>query len=195
MIYDISQPVFGCTVYPTHPAPERKQLRSIAAGDPVNVTAFSMCAHNGTHVDAPRHFLADGVGLNGIPLEKFAGDCYVCFHDGAVGAADAAAMLESARMAKPGAEKKILIGGKALVTLAAAEVFAAAGVDLVGNESQSVGPEDAPMAVHKLLLGAGVVLLEGVRLAHVPAGVYLLHAVPLDLGDADGAPCRATLMG
>ena len=66
-------------------------------------------------------------------------------------------------------------------------------MDLIGNESQTVGPEDAPMEVHKILLGADVVLLEGIRLSDVPEGVYFLNAAPLCLGGADGAPCRAIL--
>ena len=73
-------------------------------------------------------------------------------------------------------------------------MFAEAGILLLGNESQTVGPEDAPMGVHKILLGAGVVLLEGIRLKEVPDGVYLLFAAPLSLGGADGAPCRAVLV-
>ena len=80
------------------------------------------------------------------------------------------------------------------MTAEAAEVFAEAGIDLIGNESQTVGPEDSPMAVHLILLGAEVVLLEGIRLAAVEEGVYLLHAAPLNLGGAEGAPCRATLI-
>ena len=80
------------------------------------------------------------------------------------------------------------------MTEAAAKVFAAAGIRLLGNESQTVGPEEAPAAVHRILLGAEVVLLEGIRLSEVPEGVYLLHAAPLNLGGADGAPCRATLI-
>ena len=81
-----------------------------------------------------------------------------------------------------------------MVTEAAAKVFAEQGVLLIGNESQTVGPENAPMAVHLILLGAGVVLLEGIRLGNVPEGVYLLSAAPLNLGGSDGAPCRAVLM-
>ena len=65
---------------------------------------------------------------------------------------------------------------------------------LVGNESQTVGPLNAPEKVHYELLGAEVVLLEGIRLQGVPAGVYLLNAAPLNLGQADGAPCRAVLI-
>ena len=70
----------------------------------------------------------------------------------------------------------------------------AAGILLLGNESQTVGPEDAPMAVHHILLGANAILLEGIRLAAVPEGVYLLNAAPLNLAGAEGSPCRALLI-
>ena len=59
-IYDISQEVFSCNVYPGDPKPERKTLSSTEKGDLYNLTAFSMCAHNGTHIDAPFHFLSEG---------------------------------------------------------------------------------------------------------------------------------------
>ena len=109
-------------------------------------------------------------------------------------AADAKGYLQAAQ-GNPEAARRILIKGKATVSEAAARVFADAGLLLLGNESQTVGPEDAPMAVHKILLGAGTVLLEGVRLSSVPSGVYLLCAAPICLGGAEGAPCRALLLG
>lgn len=187
--YDISQEIFTCAVYPGDPAPAREVLASMDRGDLYNLTAFSMCAHNGTHVDAPAHFFADGDTVDKLPLSKTVGDCVVISHTGDVTAADAARMLQIA-----GNRKKLLVKGNATLTMEGAQVLAAAGVDLYGNESQTVGPESAPMAVHKCLLGANVVLLEGVRLAHVPDGNYLLCAAPLNLGGADGAPCRAILM-
>lgn len=191
MIYDITQPLFECTVFPGDPRPERKIMLRIENGDICNLTALSMCAHNGTHVDAPYHFLQDGKGIDRVPLEKFVGPAYVQTHNGEVTPADAEQML--ARAGASGC-KKILIGGNATVTLEAAKVFAAAQIDLIGNESQTVGPEDAPMAVHLVLLGAEVVLLEGIRLSEVPDGVYMLNCAPLNLTGADGAPCRAILM-
>ena len=194
MIYDISQPVFGCAVYPGDPKPERTSLLRLENGDLCNLTAFSMCAHNGTHVDAPLHFLKEGKGVGSVALEKFIGPAYVGTMEGDIGAKDAEALLEQANAAYPGAQQRILIKGSTTVTLEAAEVFARAGIDLVGNESQTVGPEDAPMAVHLALLSAEVVLLEGVRLAHVPDGAYQLNCAPLNLGETDGAPCRAILM-
>ncbi len=189
-IYDITQELFGAVVFPGDPAPARQILAKMDEGSPYNLTAFSMCAHNGTHVDAPFHFIADGKTVDQIPLDAFVGPCYVTFHTGIITADDAADMLR-----RGGKEaRRMLIGGKATVSLEAAEVFAAADLLLIGNESQTVGPEDGPMAVHHCLLGRGIVLLEGVRLGEVPEGTYLLSAAPLNLGGADGAPCRAVLI-
>ena len=153
-----------------------------------------MCAHNGTHVDAPFHFLTNAPAVQEIPLEKTVGYAFVAAFEGTVSAADATAMLASAKALHKDAARRILIKGKTVVSLEAAEVFAAAGVWLIGNESQTVGPEDAPKAVHLALLSHHVVLLEGVRLAAVPEGVYFLSAAPLALAGADGAPVRAVLV-
>ena len=87
-----------------------------------------------------------------------------------------------------------MVKGNAVMTKEAAKVFAEAGIYLFGNESQTVGPEDAPMEVHLIMLGAEIVLLEGIRLGNIEEGVYLLNAAPLNLGGADGAPCRAILI-
>ena len=191
-LFDISQEVFGCAVYPGDPKPEKKTMLKISDGAVCNLSAFSMCAHNGTHVDAPFHFLRDGKTIDEVPLERFTGDCFLARHEGDVTAADAENILR--RAAQAGAPERILIAGKATVTEEAARVFAGAGILLIGNESQTVGPEDAPMQVHLILLGAEVVLLEGVVLKGIPEGKYFLNAAPLNLGGADGAPCRAWLM-
>ena len=163
-------------------------------GSLYNLTAFSMCAHNGTHIDAPFHFLKDGKTVDTISLEVFVGPAFVAEHHGIVTGEDAAEIMEKAKKDSPEAAKRILIKGDAEVSAEAAAVFATAEILLLGNESQTVGPEEAPMAVHQILLGAGVVLLEGIRLAAVPEGVYFLNASPLNLSGADGSPCRAILM-
>jgi arylformamidase len=193
-IYDISQEVFGCEVYPDDPAPVGELLFSMKAGDPYNLTAFRMCAHNGTHVDAPFHFIRNGRTVDRLSPEVFVGMAFVAEHHGVVTDADAAAILEKATRQSPEAKKRILIKGDAEVSLEAARVFAASDILLLGNESQTVGPQNAPMAVHLALLGADVALLEGIRLSEVSEGVYLLSAAPLHLSGADGAPCRAVLI-
>lgn len=188
-IYDISQEVFSCAVYPGDPQPEKQVLYSTGAGDLYNLTSFAMCAHNGTHVDAPFHFLHNGKTVDQMDLTHFVGNCYVARHRGDVTSADAEAIMK-----KAGGAERILIAGKATVTAEAAEVFAAGGIKLLGNEGQTIGPEDAPMQVHLILLRAGIVLLEGIVLDKVPEGRYFLSAAPLNLGGADGAPCRAYLV-
>jgi len=193
-IYDISQEVLSCVVFPGDPAPYREQITKMDDGALYNLSMLHMCAHNGTHVDAPYHFLNRGRTIEAIELEHFVGMAYVAEHEGIVSSEDARAILKKAKEADTEAGNRILLKGNAVVSLEAAEVFAAEGILLVGNESQTVGPEDAPMAVHKVLLGANVVLLEGIRLSEVPEGVYLLNAAPLNLAGADGAPCRAVLI-
>lgn len=188
-IYDISQELFGCAVYPGDPQPERFVTLSIKNGDVCNLTAFKMCAHNGTHVDAPFHFYADGKTIDQVDLDRFIGWAYVAERDGDISADDAKNILRAAN----GCER-VLVKGKAVVTKEAAQVFAEARIKLFGNESQTVGPIDAPKEVHLIMLGAEIVLLEGIRLEKVPAGKYFLNAVPLNLGGADGSPCRATLL-
>ena len=188
-LYDISQEVFSCAVYPGDPKPEKQVLSATASGDLYNLTAFSMCAHNGTHIDAPFHFLKDGKTVEQMDLEVFVGACFVARHEGNVSAADAQSMLGKANGAA-----RILIAGKATVTEEAARVFARSGILLLGNEGQTVGPADAPMQVHRILLGQGIALLEGLVLKNVPEGHYFLSAAPLNLAGSDGAPCRAYLM-
>ena len=193
-IYDISQEVFGCQVYPGDPAPERKVLSSTEKGDVCNLTAFSMCAHNGTHVDAPYHFIKDGKAIDAVGLESFVGPAFVAEHHGIVSGDDAAGIFKKAKERDPEAAKRILIKGDAVVSSEAAKVFASKEILLLGNESQTFGPEDAPMEVHLILLGADIVLLEGIRLAEVSEGRYFLSAAPLNLSGADGSPCRAFLI-
>lgn len=165
---------------------------SIAEGDICNLTSFSMCAHNGTHVDSPYHFYKDAKTIDRMTLDHFIGPCYVAEFDGDISGEAAAEILDKADLA--GAAERILIKGKATVTEDAATVFADSGILLIGNESQTVGPEDAPAKVHYILLAREIVLLEGIRLSEVPEGRYYLCCQPINLGGCDGAPCRAVLI-
>ena len=96
-IYDISQEVFGCQVFAGDPAPEKKQLCSIEKGDLYNLTAFGMCAHNGTHIDAPFHFIKGGKTVDSIGLDTFVGMAYVAEYCGIVSGTAAAEILEKAK--------------------------------------------------------------------------------------------------
>ncbi len=170
MLIDITQELFHCRVYPGDPQPERIRLLSLENGDSCNLTGLRMCAHNGTHVDAPCHFVPNGKTIDEMGLEPFVGDCFVARHEGDVLASDADSILR--RAADAGAAQRILIAGKATVTEEAAGVFASA----------------------LILLGAECVLLEGIVLDGVEEGRYFLSAAPLNLGGCEGAPCRAYLI-
>ena len=193
-IYDISQEVFGCQVYPDDPRPIKKVLKSIEQGDIYNLTEFSMCVHNGTHIDAPSHFIKDGKTVEELSLEALVGMAYVAEYSGVITENDAVEIIKKAKAQNLEAAKRILIKGDAELSLEGAKVFASSNILLYGNESQTVGPENAPMAVHIELLSADVVLLEGIRLSEVNEGSYFLNAAPLNLSDAEGSPCRAVLI-
>lgn len=191
-IIDISQEVLSCKVYEGDPSPEGKRIIDMADGGVYNLSALFICAHNGTHVDAPLHFFEDGKSIEQIPLEHFVGECFVAEHNGEVLEADACEILAKAR--KVGADKRILIKGSATVTEEAARVFANADILLIGNESQSVGPENAPMEVHKILLSKDIALLEGIVLDKAQERRYILNCAPLNIKGFEGSPCRAILI-
>ena len=96
MIYDITQELFSCHVFPGDPAPAYEALGDMQRGDLYNLTAFSMCAHNGTHLDAPAHFIKDGKTIDAIDPSVFFGPCAVLRHEGDVTDSDARRMLERA---------------------------------------------------------------------------------------------------
>ncbi len=191
-IIDISQEVLSCNVYPGDPPPKAEKLISMEQGECYNLSGFFMCAHNGTHIDAPSHFIKDGKNIDDISLESVIGYCYVINHDGDMNASEAAIAIEKAKT--NGAGERLLISGNVTVTEEAAKVFAEAGLKLLGNEGQTVGPKDAPMRVHQLLLGANIVLLEGIVLSEVSEGKYFLNAAPLNFKGFEGSPCRAYLI-
>lgn len=187
-IYDITQELFSCCVFPGDPAPEKEQLLQIEKGDMCNLTRLSLCAHNGTHMDAPYHFYKDGKTVDELDLTKVIGEAAVIAFDGELKAEDVETAI------KENTPERILFKGSTVITLEAAKALNRHGILLVGVESQTVGPEDAPRDVHLELLGQEVVLLEGIRLKDVPEGIYFLNAAPLKLSGCDGAPCRAVLI-
>lgn len=188
MIIDISYEITNCNVYPGDPKPKVDVVNDMNNGDLYNLSTFNMCAHNGTHIDAPKHFLKDGKAIDEIPLEYFVGDCYVYSYNG-----DMDEIIANDIISKTSC-KRILIKGDCVVMSSAARAFSNSGVYLLGIESQSFGPIDEPMEVHKILLGANIVLLEGLDLKKVNDGCYYLCAQPLNFKGIEGSPCRAILI-
>ena len=187
---DITRELFSSKAYPGDPAPEYERLLEIKNGDVCNLTYLKLCAHNGTHMDAPWHFMDEGRTIDELPLEQVMGKCCVLEYEGVLDG-------ETAWQMTAGKGKKQLWKGNVTITEAAAEAFVQNGVELVGVEKQTVGAEEIPGAihnVHKILLGAGMTILEGLCLEEAEAGEYFLCAQPLKLGGCEGAPCRAVLI-
>lgn len=174
---DITQELFAAAVYPGDTPPSYRRVRT-AEQDGYMLTDISMCAHNGTHIDAPAHFIPGGKGADEINLSRCIGRCVVFAAEGQVRAADIENIFA----------ERVLFKGRCELTEEAAYLLRERCI-LVGVEGQTVGSD----AVHRILLSAEVVLLEGLRLAGVPVGKYTLVALPLKLGGCDGAPVRALL--
>lgn len=186
-IYDISQELFSSEVFLGDSAPKYERVRDFDVGDEYSLTEISLCVHNGTHIDAPRHFIKDGKTVDETDLEKLCGKCRVISFDGIVSAEKLAEKL-------PCGTKRVCIKGGGYLTDGAAKVIAERGISLVGVEAQSVTDPQRPMEGHKILLSHEIVILEGIRLGEVEDGEYFLFALPLKLGGAEGAPCRAVLI-
>lgn len=188
-IIDITLPLGPDTpVYPGDPPVEVTRLREAGAGDQYALSRLTLGSHSGTHVDPPAHFLPGGATVDALPLAPLLGPALVV--DVAVGrpvlAQDLAPYLP--------AERLLLRTGGMPLTPAAARAVVAAGVRLVGVDGLSVAPAEAPGEVHRILLEAGVVIVEGLALAAVAPGAYTLVCLPLKVQGGDGAPARAVLI-
>jgi formiminotetrahydrofolate cyclodeaminase/kynurenine formamidase len=184
-LYDISQELFSSTVFPGDVPPTFSRVMTIPK-DVCNLTTLSMCVHNGTHMDSPRHFIQDGKTVEELPLSIFYGECLVAAFQGLISKEDILPVLAT------GCER-LLLKGVCEISEEAAVAITESKVRLIGVESQSVGNSNAPRAVHVILLGHEVTPLEGLRLGAVPEGTYLLSAFPVNLAGSDGAPVRAVL--
>lgn len=187
-LIDISRELTTAPVYPGDPAPQLTRLQQISLGDMCNLTALSLCAHNGTHLDAPRHFLLDGGTVEQLPLSACCGECSVVEAEGVL-LGD-----EAERLLARGLAPRILFKGKLELDVSAAFVLSDAGLTLVGVEAPSVAAPDQTEAVHRQLLGRGTLVLEGLDLSAVPPGRYFLFAAPLKIAGCEGAPVRAILV-
>ncbi len=189
-------------VYEGDPPVQVTAALAVERGDPCNVTRLSLGSHTGTHVDAPLHFIPGGATVDRLALDALLGPVRVIeCPPGPIGPATlVAADLTGERRVifKTGnsalwARERFVRDYQAL-TLEAARELARAGVGLVGIDYLSIEAFGAPgHPVHRCLLAAGVVILEGLELSAVPAGRYELLCLPLRVRDGDGAPARALL--
>jgi arylformamidase len=179
---------------------------AIADGDDANVTQMSIDVHTGTHVDAPRHFFDDGISVEELGLSPFIGPATVA----ATGTAKdiTAAVLEAALVPDDAARLLLRTANSdqvemyrrpfdrdyAALTLDGAEWLAERPLRLVGIDYLSIQRYEESPDVHRVLLGAGIPLLEGLCLGAVAPGSYKLVCLPMRIINVEGAPARAILM-
>jgi arylformamidase len=191
--------------YPGNPPFRLEPVKRVARGDSSNVSALNLGTHTGTHVDAPRHFFDDGLGVDRLPLDVLVGPARLV-HFGGVAAisADLLQNLDlrgvtrlllrtdnSARWAAGGASFN---PGFVYLADDGAELLVERGIRLVGVDYLSVERFKAPGApTHHALLGHGVVVVEGLDLSSTAAGDYEMMCLPLKIAEADGAPARVIL--
>lgn len=185
-IFDITQELFSGVVFPGDPKPLKNRVLSISKGDTCNLTEFSACAHNATHLDAPCHFVDHGRSVAEMDLSKCLGQATVIHCD------DVLSVNEVREVVRKGC-KRLLINGQGVITLESARVMVESGIVLIGVEPQTVGAGDEIVPIHQLLLGNEVVIVEGLVLEQVPEGDYMLSALPLKMSGSDGSPVRAVL--
>lgn len=202
--FDISWPIQpGMPVWPGDPAPELARTADLDKGDPVTLSTLSGGVHLGTHVDAPRHYLAGGAAIDAMPPAVMVGPARVVALPGAgpITAADLADLepephsrlllrTGNAALAAAAGFRREFVG----LTLEAARLLAARKLLVLGLDYLSVaawGEDQA--AIHRLFFEAGTWLLEGLDLSRVAPGRYELFCLPLLIPGAEAAPARALL--
>ena len=178
---------------------ERKRM---SRGDANNSSSVHTSVHAGTHVDAPFHFVPDGITIGSLPLETFIGPARVCAvkpgsHITAADVAGAGLQGETRVLFKTRNSTLLKVGvydaSFAPFSVDAANALVDLGVKLVGLDYLSAAAANEQVPVHRAFLDHGVILLEGVDLSEVAPGRYELFCPPVKLAGSDGAPCRAVL--
>ena len=200
-IYDVTVPLSpDVPVFPGDPRFELTPTHEIAKGHPYNLARLVLGTQTGTHVDAPYHFLADGATVDALPLEILVGKARVVelSQRDRVGRDDLAALdlRDDLRVLLKTRSGQLRQRHEEAVYLTedAASYLVQAGIKLVGIDHLSFEkPGSSEYPAHHVLLGAGVVIVEGLDLSDVAPGEYELVCLPLRIAGADGAPARVIL--
>ena len=189
-IIDISNDLLTTEVFEGDPVPEHKWIKTISPDSYYCLSSIDACLHNGTHIDAPMHFLSDGEGIEKYDLEKFIGPCYV------IEVSPGIITGQLVEDSFPRDCKRILIksNGKAYMHQTAAETLAYLGYELVGTDGVTIESPDSDGITHCALLNANIAILEGLNLSEVTNGEYFLIAPPVKICGAEASFARAVLI-
>jgi arylformamidase len=202
---DISVPLrSGMVHWPGDPEVRIERTSSMERGDSLNLSAMSMSLHTGTHMDAPLHFLAGAPGLDRMPLTATVGPARVLEFPGlaSIDPRQLATrairpreriLLKTANSRRCWATDEF-VANYVYVTPEGAQYLAERGIQALGIDYLSIGaPTAQGNLTHRILLGAGIWIIEGLDLSAVQPGDYELICLPLKVLDGDGAPARAIL--
>ncbi len=206
-IHDLSLPITESLVIWPGDTPIRMAYTShLDRGDHATLTSLEMGTHSGTHIDAPAHFIPGGEGVDALDLDALVGPALVVHAPEA--SAISAPILEGLEI--PTGTKRLLLRTRnsdrwargedsfyqdfVAITEDGAHWLVERGIQLVGVDYLSVGPHSDPMPTHHVLLGAGVIAVEGLDLSRIAPGRYRFVCLPLRLVGRDGAPARAILI-
>lgn len=189
-IIDISNDLLTAEVYEGDPVPELAPVAEIKNGSTYNLNALYAGLHNGTHIDAPLHFLEDAPDIGTVSLETCIGPCRV------IEVSPGIITGELVENAFPRGVERILLksNGKAFIHETAAEAMAYYGCKLCGTDGLTVEPPHGTGQTHRAFLQENVVLLEGLNLSEVKNGEYFLIAPPVKICGAEAAFTRAVLV-
>ncbi len=206
-IYDVTVGISPqLPVWPGDPPVQLERMQAIASGANANVSRLACGVHTGTHVDAPLHFIDGASGVDSLPLKLLTGRAYVVNLPSAKVIDEAT--LEAAGL--PPRTRRVLFRTRnselwtkeksfqtnfVAVDASGARWLVKKGVQLVGVDYLSVAPYGQSKETHRVLLEAGVVVIEGLDLSRVTQGRYSLYCLPLKLMGSDGAPARVILVG
>ena len=201
--FDVTRPIHpGMAVYPGDPEVVVRRVSSIRTGAPANVSIGSSGLRRGPTC-LPLHFCEGAPAVDQLPLDVLIGPARL-YEVAVRGQIDAASLVGFDLAACPRVLFRVCssshspqAGGRpeaAGIGADAVEILIQAGVRLVGLEDSSADPpESADFPAHRTLLGAGVIIVEGLDLSAVPPGPYELLCLPLKLRGGDGAPARVIL--
>ena len=201
---DITLPLReGMIVYEGDPDISIASALALERGDPANVSTLRLGSHTGTHMDAPRHFIDGAAGIDTLALDVLIGPALVVevAAERLIEPADLAALPLDGHTRLIFKTRNSALWDRAsfareyvALSVEAARQLVDRGMRLLGIDYLSIeafGATGHP--VHKTLLGAGVVILEGLDLRRVTPGPYELYCLPLRIAGGDGSPCRAVL--
>ena len=201
-LYDISLPITPDTWrYPGKEIPRRDILMRIEDGAIANCSAIYLDCHVGTHVDAPRHFVRDGITIEQVPLERLCGTCRVVEITGRrdIRPVDLDDVPHNIRILFKTCGSAQLRHGPgdadafAYLTPAAAQRLVDMGSLLVGIDGFSIDEYGSTEPSHLIILPAGIPILECIDLTDVPPGDYEMTVLPLKIVGSEAAPARAIL--